>query len=58
MNNTKEQINGIQKEIPAYKPTDTERDYLNHILKRKYEMDTYMEETLKSWEKNAGSRNK
>ena len=45
----KNQINWIQDKIKSYNPSELEREYLNYILKRKFELDDSQRNKLDEW---------
>ena len=45
----KNQINWIQDNIKSYNPSELEREYLNYILKRKFELDDSQRNKLDEW---------
>ena len=42
-------INWTQEIIPEYKPSELEREYLNYIIKRKFELDDNQKTKLEEW---------
>lgn len=46
---TKDKINWVQNELKAYNPWEVEREYLNFILKRKFELDKNQQEKIIEW---------
>lgn len=45
----KKKINWVQEVIPKYNPSELEREFLNHVIKRKFELDDNQKIKLEEW---------